>query len=624
MCPECFLERRLIARSFFLVGMFGCPNHLVRLVDRCPCGQSLMRSNGTLGVPRCSGCGRQWTELPVSRLEDGDARRLTDLHVAYAMLLGLPSVNVRARVLRVARTRQQRAGAGTGVVLASHRFHNLSLSRLATLVVALGVDDRLVTDLLAEDAPKAGCPNATCLYFQPLPAVIGERESHCHYCGCRFRGRRILTSFDLGHGGTEQMPSDRTVRRAIHRLDRWRRKLKVACSRLRRDGATITVDASFRAAGVPLRANLRASRLGLVDIVAEAAREQRLERGLEAAEFSSLTMDDYRDLRRAVREIQAPRAIGPVNRVSRLAGLTIARDLHEGTLRHVASGRPRERRDHQGNTRRPRPRSMEQAEGSGNRDVRVERLRQAFEMATAVFPDGEKVYADMATIRAQIDPTCPHCGRASQLAGRQRTCVGCGRIWGLYSTTALANAHDKPAILRAAFVLANARTPLLGRDLGEVATVGVSRSFLILSTLRTAMSRALDFEAREQPASLVLVGQQHVAVVPISRSPRLFLRESYEVRTGLIGVLEPNGGGMLDELVAEFTAWNRDWYRGGRVRQQILDEWAFRQRHPDPHDALRWMSVGLILPSTKFSSASDRATAWKSVSRSSVVSPLQA
>jgi hypothetical protein len=72
-----------------------------------------------------------------------------------------------------------------------------------------------------------------------------------------------------------------------------------ACREAILDGTPITVGRVFRQAGVPMNANLRAERLGLVAQVQDAARRQRLLEGREPVGFRDVTMVGFRLLAHA-------------------------------------------------------------------------------------------------------------------------------------------------------------------------------------------------------------------------------------------------------------------------------------------------------------------------------------
>jgi hypothetical protein len=312
VCRPCFRERGLIRRSFILPGITGCPEHRARLFEQCPCGRPITFVEGEDGEPICRGCGRPWQELPEDGVTAAEFRQITDLHVAYSTLLDLRPLNVRQQTLRIAREQQLAAAQGGGTPkLRANQIANLSITGLARLLVALSVDPRLVRAVLEEGSPEKGCPNATCVHFVPKAdpdPLSGRKETHCSYCGCRFVGRRILCCFDLGHGGEGGRPCDATVRRSRGRLRHWGHALRVACREMIVEGVLITADAAFGRARVPKRAHLRADRLGLVDIVEDARRRQRMVLGQERLEFNSLSMGEYDLLVRFVRDYWPSRA----------------------------------------------------------------------------------------------------------------------------------------------------------------------------------------------------------------------------------------------------------------------------------------------------------------------------
>jgi hypothetical protein len=311
-CPRCWQERMLIRRSHFLPLVDGCAEHGCRLLARCPCGlaRRLLDLRQDVFEPVCGACDRPWRDIEPEALTSYELARDVDLYTGFEAFLGLGAVDFRARGLRVFEVATEAARRLRGNNVPTRRnLQNVSVARLVELFLAYSIDPALLIEFLGEDRPRPGCPNATCPYFVPRP-VAGTsdplradlRDKHCHHCGVRFQGRRIISAFDLGHGGERGYPRAATVRRAQRRLEGWRRELRAACRTLLEQGELITSRDAFRLAGIPANANLRATRLGLTDIVRDAARRQRLILGSEPAVFAETTsMESYLRLRTSLR-----------------------------------------------------------------------------------------------------------------------------------------------------------------------------------------------------------------------------------------------------------------------------------------------------------------------------------
>jgi len=289
MCEDCWRSEQLIRRHFLLPNIRGCAWHECRLVSFCPC-----RIDGD------ARCDRQHHPVPgLSATELGIVR---DLERIWSLLLddGSPAVlgrgyrtvgHLRARQPPEVRRAAQRVQAWRG-----------SRQALVAALAALHIEPAMLRQMLSVDDDPPRCPNAACPNFTPPdgskdPLKRLTRERHCRLCGTRFIGRRILSTFDLGHGAPS--PSSTQVRRARRRLARWQRRLRVACAELVAEGRMVTVGAALERAGVPLNANLRAERLGLVGIVRAAARRQRLAAGRDRTPFYRVTMSAYNRLVRA-------------------------------------------------------------------------------------------------------------------------------------------------------------------------------------------------------------------------------------------------------------------------------------------------------------------------------------
>ncbi len=296
-CPVCLANEGTIPRSCFLPLVDICPRHGVWMERFCPAHGASSGDFHTYppvvegGRIACAGCGRELA-TPVGRAVDAEAlAHLRDTWRAWTFLLGWRGDDIRGRGYRTVRA-----------IRRGYPLRDLgqaaSFARLVTVFLALQIEPELIATL--EEQPAPPCPNASCpRHLAPGPddplSAGRQVEHHCACCGARFVGRRLLLCFDPDHGSTH--PSVRSVRKARHRLDRWREALADACRDDILAGRPITVTGTFRRAGVPLNANLRATRLGLVALVRDAARRQRLLTGREPAPFAPTTMAEYRLLR---------------------------------------------------------------------------------------------------------------------------------------------------------------------------------------------------------------------------------------------------------------------------------------------------------------------------------------
>ena len=282
-CPVCLANEGTIPRSCFLPLVDICPRHGVWMERFCPAHGASSGDFHTYppvvegGRIACAGCGRELA-TPVGRAVDAEAlAHLRDTWRAWTFLLGWRGDDIRGRGYRTVRA-----------IRRGYPLRDLgqaaSFARLVTVFLALQIEPELIATL--EEHPARPCPNASCpRHLAPGPddplSAGRQVEHHCACCGARFVGRRLLLCFDPDHGSTH--PSVRSVRKARHRLDRWREALADACRDDILAGRPITVTGTFRRAGVPLNANLRATRLGLVALVRDAARRQRLLTGREPA-----------------------------------------------------------------------------------------------------------------------------------------------------------------------------------------------------------------------------------------------------------------------------------------------------------------------------------------------------
>lgn len=294
-CPACLAETGTVLRRSLLPLMLGCPHHRVRLMRYCFDHSPILPRVEPSGQISCAVCHRDLGSAQGEPLVGEELAHQLDTWRAWAFLLGWRGDDIRGRGHRTIKS-----------VDRHYPLRNLgpavSFERLVTVFLALQIEPSLVVEL--EDRPARPCPNATCPRFSPPGrndrlSRGRQVERHCSTCGARFVGRRLLLCFDADHGGDR--PSARSVRRAQRRLRRWREDLVEACRQDVLAGRRITITGTFRRAGVPLNANLRANRLGLVDLVRDAARRQRIIEGGEPAASVATTMAEYRLLRDLLR-----------------------------------------------------------------------------------------------------------------------------------------------------------------------------------------------------------------------------------------------------------------------------------------------------------------------------------
>lgn len=272
LCPRCWSEAIGHRRDSLLSPIVGCPAHAVRLTDRCACGAPLGLSIDALGA--CAVCRLRWGELPAQALDERESETNARVLRAYGRVLklGVPLRAVATRPLRRHLTAQRRERR---VELPVVDMRTVSVERLVAITALIETDPDLVAELLL---PKSDpCPNASCPRFTPDPWEFRNVEKHCPVCGSRFCGPRLLSTFDVDHGQSRPLPS--RVNRARRRLARWRRALRRSCEEIASGGREVTVTEAFRRAGIPMNANLRASRLGLTAIVRSSEARRRAATG---------------------------------------------------------------------------------------------------------------------------------------------------------------------------------------------------------------------------------------------------------------------------------------------------------------------------------------------------------
>ncbi|HEU5379105.1 MAG TPA: hypothetical protein VFV38_27080 [Ktedonobacteraceae bacterium] len=290
VCPDCIAQDQLLHRSLALPGIEHCPTHHLVLQKVCRCGVPLRPFAWHAKPFTCKGCGLRWSDLPRLFAEPAPLNVDAQLQVLYQFFLtqGTPEMITGAlRLLRTSRpkdtTQEVVLPAMDSLFRSTYYSGTVSLAFLVANLVGRGFT---VEDLVhhAQSRPKMdrSCLNRACPFFGVEDGgnvhLFGHRDGvqewYCSMCGSRFIGDHLCMSFDLGcHGqqNTDVYLSLDAVERAQQRLARWKQKLEETCEAMLARGEPIAVENAFAHAGIPGTANLRATRLGLVEMVARYA-----------------------------------------------------------------------------------------------------------------------------------------------------------------------------------------------------------------------------------------------------------------------------------------------------------------------------------------------------------------
>lgn len=235
-----------------------------------------------------------WSDLPRLPAELASLQLETKLLSLYWFFLTQGTPEIMAYALRLIRASQLK-GTEQGTMLPGNSFlfkgtyysGTVSLAFLVTKLVSQGIT---VEDIVQPAGPRSQderyCLNRACLLFGVKDADNvhryghrdGVQEWYCSMCGSRFIGDHLCMSFDSGCYGQENDDvylSASAVERAQKRLAHWKQKLEATCEAMLACGEPIAVENAFAYAGIPGTANLRATRLGLVQIVADYAERQQ-------------------------------------------------------------------------------------------------------------------------------------------------------------------------------------------------------------------------------------------------------------------------------------------------------------------------------------------------------------
>ncbi len=294
VCPKCITHDQLLHRSLVLPSIEHCPIHHLVLQTVCRCGVPLRPFAWHTKPFTCKGCGLHWSDLPRLPAEPISLNIEAQLQAFYQFFLtqGTPEVITEAlRLLRTSRTKgtvQERIlPARNPIFNGTYYSGTVSLAFLVANLVGRGFS---VEDLFlhTQSHPKTdrSCLNRACPLFGIKDGgnvhLYGHRDGvqewYCSMCGSRFIGDHLCMSFDLGCNGQKNDDiylSSEAIERAQKRLARWKQRLEASCEAMLARGEPIAVENAFAHAGIPGTANLRATRLGLVEMVARYAVRQQ-------------------------------------------------------------------------------------------------------------------------------------------------------------------------------------------------------------------------------------------------------------------------------------------------------------------------------------------------------------
>jgi hypothetical protein len=328
VCPECIAQDQLLHRSLALPGIEHCPLHHLVLQTVCRCGVPLRPFAQHTKPFTCKECGLCWSDLPQLPAEPASLKVEAQLHALYQFLLTQGTPEMIAETLRLLRaSRIKGAEQDTTLPTRNPLFRSTYYSgtvSLAFLVANLVGRGFTVEDLAhhAQSRPKMdhSCLNRACPLFGVKDGgnvhLYGHRDGvqewYCSMCGSRFIGDHLCMSFDLGCYGQRNDDvylSLEAVERAQQRLARWKQKLEETCEAMLARGEPIAVENAFAHAGIPGTANLRATRLGLVEMVARYAERQQQSLPLQGRERWSVQTHMHRRKKR----LEQPEAMAAGN-----------------------------------------------------------------------------------------------------------------------------------------------------------------------------------------------------------------------------------------------------------------------------------------------------------------------
>jgi len=270
VCPDCLREDHLLARWLALPLLTSCPRHRASFEDMCVCGAPLRPFQRDTPPFTCGVCHHPWRDVPRREPKLAVFGADTAITSAYSFLFDRGTPETMTIVHRMLWTEKD---AKKKLLL--HLDEGSSLAEIAAAIVEEDVDLSIVpTQPTPIVKQRFCCRNQTCPYYGVVGSQTIRHEGsrtgvpayYCRYCGSRFVGNRIYQSFDDGCSSDGYGPLPQAIAGAKGRLTRWRSDLRAICKEMLVADAPITVNDAFYHAGIPPTRNLRAERLGLVEI----------------------------------------------------------------------------------------------------------------------------------------------------------------------------------------------------------------------------------------------------------------------------------------------------------------------------------------------------------------------
>ena len=278
VCPSCIRERRFVSLEAALPLLTTCPEHQVQLVAECTACSRLLIPFDTRGYPPfiCR-CGLAWEDNQSHPLPPPDRPTQRRVVRAYRWIFANLPTDLEGAARHLAREIPEHRFEGGYELMrddpawAEPRYFASVSSVVALLVARNYHPSRLLEIDSPALEPRHACLNLECRAdagsIRKNGVYSGELETYCAECGSRFRGGRIILSFDRDHGDPTLSP--RAVTRARARLVGWRMRLRHAAAEMmaERPASQIEIRDVFERAGVPTAGYLRARKLRLVPTV---------------------------------------------------------------------------------------------------------------------------------------------------------------------------------------------------------------------------------------------------------------------------------------------------------------------------------------------------------------------
>jgi hypothetical protein len=288
ICPACLDDARLFHFSLALPLVEHCPLHNLVFQRKCSCARPLKLFFPKTNPFTCPECRQDWSKLARISVSSSQRERETRYISFYTYFLTQESLGAIKRAYYLIEEERTLTFLLSPQRLSEPRrapsFVETVLEVLVMKLVNYGFSVRdIVSNVHSQARGERRCLNWACTCFEAAnesnsalyghylsPEGFEEPIWFCKVCGSCFLSNRLCLTFDqecMSDDPNILYPSEHSITKAQEALEEWKHQLQTACFMMSEEGQKITVEQAFARANIPAWPNLRATRLGLVEIV---------------------------------------------------------------------------------------------------------------------------------------------------------------------------------------------------------------------------------------------------------------------------------------------------------------------------------------------------------------------